>query len=155
MRDETTTYAAPARPLNGPTTPAAEPALGDLFKQLAQDSAVLVRQEIALAKAEMRANLRSTARDAAMAAAGGAMAAVGGLVLIAFLVMLVGDAVDEYWLGALIVGGLFTLVGGILAKKALNNLKHDSLTPEQTLTTLKEDGQWVQSEIQAVKRGRA
>jgi hypothetical protein len=154
MRDETYVATAP-RPLNGPPAPHAEPALGDLFKQLAQDSAVLVRQEIALAKAEMRANLKSTARDAAMAAAGGALAAVGSLVLIAFLVMLVGDAVDEYWLGALIVGGLFTLVGGILAKKALNNLKHDSLTPEQTLTTLKEDKQWVQSEIQAAKRGRA
>lgn len=129
-----------------------EPPLGDLFRQLAQDSATLVREEVALAKVEMRQNLKSAARDAAMVAVGGGIALVGALVLIAFLVMLVGDLLDEYWLGALIVGALFVIVGGIMAKKSLNQLQDDSMAPEQTIQTLKEDKQWAQREIQQVKR---
>lgn len=138
----------PVRPAPG----AGEPPLGDLFRQLAQDSATLVREEVALAKVEMRQNLKSAARDAAMVAVGGGIALVGALVLIAFLVMLVGDLLDEYWLGALIVGALFVIVGGIMAKKSLNQLQDDTMAPEQTIQTLKEDKQWAQREIQQVKR---
>lgn len=132
-----------------------EPALGDLFRALAQDSATLVRQEIALAKAEMRTNLKSAARDAVLIGAGGALALVGALVLIAFLVLLVGDALNEYWLGALIVGVIFLAIGAFVAKRGMNRLKDDSLAPEQTIQTLKEDKQWLQSEMQQTKRDLA
>ena len=129
--------------------------LGDLIKQLAQDSAVLVRQEVALAKAELQANVKSVARDIIMVAVGGVIALIGALVLILFLVLAVGDAVDEYWLGALIVGLLFVIVGGLLAKSNLNKLKHESVAPTLTIETLKEDKQWLQSEIKQAKRDLA
>ena len=134
--------------------PAAEPQLGDLFRQLAQDSATLVRQEVALAKAELRENVKSVARDAAKIAVGAVVAAVGALVLVAFLVLLLGDAVGKYWAGALIVGVLMVAIGGFLAMGAMKRLKHDTITPEQTLQTLKEDKQWLQSEMKQA-RGRA
>ena len=139
----------------GAPRPDAEPALGDLFRALAQDSATLVRQEMALAKAEIKENVRSATKDAVMIAAGGAVLMVGALVLVAFLVLLVGDALNQYWLGALIVGVLFLAVGAFLAKKGLNNLQHDSLAPGQTIQTLKEDKQWLQSEMQQAKRDLA
>lgn len=138
-----------------PAPAGGEPPLGDLFRQLAQDSATLVRQEVALAKAEIRENVKTVARNATMIALGGVLALLGGLVLVAFLVMLVGDALDEYWLGALIVGALFLIIGGIMAKKALGNLKQESLAPEQTIATLKEDKQWLQSEMSSVRRDLA
>ena len=149
----------PVRPGDGPVMrpadPGAEPALGDLIRQLAQDSATLVRQEVALAKAELRDNVKSVARDAAMIAIGGIVATIGVLVLIACLVMLVGDALDEPWLGALIVGILFLAVGGFMAMKFLKNLKNDTLAPDQTIQTLKEDKQWLQSEIKQARRDLA
>jgi uncharacterized membrane protein YqjE len=132
-----------------------EPALGDLFRQLAQDSATLVRQEMALAKAELKSNVKSVARDAAMVAVGGILALVGVTVLIAFLVVAVGDALDNYWLGALIVGVLFLLVGGILAMTSLKKLKNEDVAPTRTLETLKEDKQWLQSEIKQARRDLA
>jgi len=132
-----------------------EPGLGDLFRQLAQDSATLVRQEMALAKAEMAQNLKAAARDATMVAIGGGVALLGGLVLILFLVLVIGDALNEYWAGALIVGLLFLIIGGVLAMGALKRLKHDSLTPARTIDTLKEDKQWAQSEINQVRRDLA
>ena len=129
-----------------------EPSLGELFKQLAQDSATLVKQEVALAKVEMRENLRSAGKDAAMIAVGGGLLLVGLLVLTAALVAVIGDALDNYWLGALVVGLLFVVGGGMLAKKNLNSLKNDSLGPDQTIQTLKEDKRWLQSEIQQAKK---
>jgi uncharacterized membrane protein YqjE len=132
-----------------------DPALGDLFRQLAQDSATLVRQEMTLAKAELKSNVKSVARDAAMVAVGGILALVGVVVLIAFLVVAVGDALDNYWLGALVVGVLFLLVGGLLAMSSLKKLKHEEVAPTRTLETLKEDKQWLQSEIKQARRDLA
>ena len=139
----------------GGPAPEGEPALGELLKQLANDSATLVRQELALAKAEMRQNLKSAARDAVMVGAGAVVALLGGLVLVAFLVIALGDALNNDWLGALIVGAVFLLVGGLLAMRSLKKLKNDGLAPEQTLETLKEDKQWAQSEIRQVRRDLA
>ena len=53
-----------AVPIDG-RGPTPEPQLGDLFRQLAQDSATLVRQEMALAKAELRDKVKSVARVSA------------------------------------------------------------------------------------------
>jgi uncharacterized membrane protein YqjE len=136
---------------DGRAPAAAEPQLGDLFRQLAQDSATLVRQEVALAKAELRENVKSVARDAAKIAVGAVVAAVGALVLVAFLVLLLGDAVGRYWAGALIVGVLMVAIGALLAMGAMKRLKRDTITPEQTLQTLKEDKQWLQSEMKQVR----
>ena len=137
------------------TTGGPEPALGDLFRQLAQDSATLVRQEMALAKAELRENVNSVARDTAKIAVGAVVAAVGALVMVAFLVLLLGDVVGKYWAGALIVGVLFVAIGAFLAMGAMKRLKKDTLAPEQTLQTLKEDKQWLQSETKRVRRDLA
>jgi uncharacterized membrane protein YqjE len=143
----------PGRTGDGPG--GSEPALGDLIRALAQDSATLVRQEVALAKAELQDNVKSVARDIAMVAVGGVLALIGVLVLIAFLVIAVGDAVDEYWLGALIVGAVFLLIGGLLAMSNIKKLKHESVTPTRTLETIKEDKQWLQSEIKQAKKDLA
>lgn len=140
---------------NGRSAGDTEPALGDLFRQLAQDSATLVRQEVALAKAELRENVKSVARDTAKIAIGAVVAAVGALVMVAFLVLLLGDVVGEYWAGALIVGVLFVAIGAFLAMGAMKRLKKDTLTPEQTIQTLKEDKQWLQSETKRVRRDLA
>jgi uncharacterized membrane protein YqjE len=140
---------------DGRAPASAEPQLGDLFRQLAQDSATLVRQEMALAKAELRDNVKSVARDTAKIAVGAVLAAVGALVLVLFLVLLLGSALNHYWLGALIVGVLFVAIGGFLAMNAMKRLKQDTITPDQTLQTLKEDKQWLQSEMKQVRRDLA
>jgi len=144
-------HATPGRTGDGPAPGGGEPGLGDLIRQLAQDSATLVRQEVALAKAELQDNVKSVARDVTMVAVGGVVALIGVLVLIAFLVLALGDALDEYWLGALIVGVVFLLIGGLLAMSNLKKLKHESMAPTRTLETIKEDKQWLQSEIKQAK----
>lgn len=132
--------------------PAPEPSLGELFKQLTQDTAALIKQEVALARTEMRENLRSVTRNAVKIAAGGVVAVVGVLVLVAFVVVLLGSLLNNYWLSALIVGLLMVIVGGLMAKKAVDNIKDVGLAPEQTVETLKEDKEWLQNEIRDVRR---
>lgn len=128
-----------------------EPSIGELIKQLAEDSATLVRQEVALAKAEMSRNVKSAAQSAAMVAVGGMIAFLGVLVLLAGIVVLLGDALDNYWLAALIVGLVFLAIGGLMAMSNLNKLKAEELAPERTIQTLQEDKRWIQKEIQQVK----
>ena len=145
---------------SSPTTRASAPgigeeaSLGDLFKQLAQDSGTLVKQEMALAKAEIRENMRSMTKDVALLAAGGAVLLVGVLVLTAFLVALLGDILgDEYWLGALIIGLIYAAIGAFLLAKGKKQLQQDDMRPDRTIATLKEDKRWASAEIDQVKRG--
>ena len=128
------------------------PSLGELFRQLAEDSTTLVRQEIELAKGEIGENVRRTAAGAAWIAAGAVVALLGLLVLIAALVVAVGDLLDNYWLAALIVGLAFVAIGGVLALAAAKRLKRVNLRPTATMETLQEDKRWARAEIQQVKR---
>lgn len=129
-----------------------EPSLGELFKELAQDSSILIKQEIALAKMEMRENFSSLAKDMVKLAIGGGLLLVGMLTLTAFLVVALGDMFDNYWLGALIVGLAYALIGGMLLMRGKKGLQEDDLRPEQTLQSLQADKRWAQSEVQQVKR---
>lgn len=134
-------------------TDATDASLGDLFRQLAQDSATLIRQEVALAKAELRDNAKTAAGDLSMVAVGVAIAATGALVLTAFLVILLGELLVNYWLAALLVGLVYLLLGGGLAWSKLNRLRAADLRPEHTIDTLKEDKQWIQDEIREARGG--
>lgn len=137
------------------TTPelGTEPSLGELFKELAQESSTLIRQEMALAKTEMRENLRRFARDAGMLAIGGGILLVAMLVFTAFLVAALGDMLgNEYWLGALIVGVVYALIGGVLVMRGRSGLQSDDLKPEQTIESLQADKRWARAEAQQVKR---
>lgn len=135
--------------------PAAHPdgSIRPLLNQLAEDSGALVRQEIALAKAEIRETVQATASGATRIAIGGAIAAVAGLVLTAFLVLLLGALLENYWLAALIVGLALALVGGILAMAGVRRLRALTVAPEQTIETLRQDAQWARREVDDLKRG--
>ena len=102
-----------------------------------------MRQEVALARAELSENVHDMGRHLRSAAIGGAIAAVGALVLVAFLVALLGDLIaDLYWLAALIVGVLLVGLGGWLIARGLRQFREDSLKPETTVQTWKETREW-------------
>lgn len=130
-----------------------EPSLGELFRNLAQDTSVLVRKEVELARAEMRTNMQSFARDAGLIAAGGAVLLVAALVFTAFLVAALGDLLgNEYWLGALIVGAVYAAIGGFLVARGRKGLQAGDLKPDQTMESLQADRRWAQAEVRQVKR---
>jgi uncharacterized membrane protein YqjE len=136
----------------GDPPPATEPSLGPLLSQLAQDSSELIKQEIALAKSEVKHSVAQAANGAVKLGVAAALLSVGGLVLTAFLVLLLGELLGNYWLASLIVGGVFILVGALLARGGVHRLRELG-APEATIETLKEDRDWAKAEVQQLKRG--
>lgn len=133
---------------------AEEPPIGELVKGLAEDAGDLVRQEIALAKLEMRETASSMMKSATSVAVGGVVALLGGMALTAFLVVLLGGPIfgGNYWLSSLIIGVIMLVVGGMMAKRALKDMKERGLKPEETLRTLSEDKRWMAREREQFKR---
>lgn len=125
----------------------------DLLRELADESASLVRQEVNLARLEMKETAAAFAKDAVRLGIAAGLAVAGGLALTAFLVLVIGNLLNgAYWAGALIVGVVFLLIGGLMAKSAVNDMKKIDVRPEQTIETLGEDKRWLQREARDFRR---
>lgn len=126
--------------------------LGDLFRALSNDASALVRQEITLARTEIKQSVTSMAADAAKIVIGAILAGLGGLVLLAALVVSVGDLLgDRYALGALIVGLVLLAGGGVLALMGVRDAKKTRLAPEQALSSLRDTGEWARGEVSGIR----
>ncbi len=127
--------------------------LGTLLKQLTSDTAELLRQELELAKAEIRETGTRVAKDATKVGVAAGLAFMGGLSLTAFLVIALGRLLNgNYWLSALIVGVVAFGVGYTMVKSAIRDLSQHGIAPKQTLETLKEDQRWASREMRDLKR---
>lgn len=115
---------------------------GELLTQLANNSAALVRDEIDLAKQEMREKVSSFKSGVVTIALGAAVAYFGLLALVAAAIIGLAYFVGAGW-SALIIGALLAIVGGITAMSGIGQLKRTSLKPEQTIETLEEDKEWL------------
>jgi uncharacterized membrane protein YqjE len=132
---------------------AEEPSIGELLKRVTNDTTELMRQEVALAKVEIRASLTMLVQDATKAGLGVGLALVGVLALTAFLIAGLGGLLnDRYWLAALIVGVVFLAIGMVLARNALSEIKRRGLVPDQTAESLRGDAAWAKREAGEVKR---
>jgi hypothetical protein len=120
--------------------------LGELFSELAHETATLVRHEVSLAKVEMTAKVRTAGYDAAQVAAGGGIAMLGALALLAALILALGTVIP-LWASALIVGLVVTGVGAFLAVRGLRAFKQLDPVPRETVQTLKEDRQWLKEQV--------
>jgi hypothetical protein len=119
--------------------------LGELFSTLTRDTTTLIRQEVALAKAELSQKAAHVGKDIGFLAAGGAVVYAGFLALVAALIIGLGQAGLTWWVSALLVGLLVAGLGAFLLWKGLDNLRHETLVPEQTIETLKEDATWAKA----------
>jgi uncharacterized membrane protein YqjE len=145
----------PPRHARGPIDRAKEEAssLKVLFRQFGEDASTLVQEEITLAKLEMRREARAITTDLVKVGIALGIALLGALAFTAFLILVVGQLLDEaFWAGALIVSALFLLIGGLLARNAMKDLKKRNLKPEDTVETLREDKRWAKQEAQEFKR---
>jgi hypothetical protein len=116
--------------------------LGDLLAELSRETGQLVRKEVELATTEMTAKARKAGADAAMMAAGGALAHAGLLVLLAALVIGLAQLGITPWLSALIVGVVTAGIGYMLVNRGKVSMRETSLAPTQTMESLKENARW-------------
>lgn len=123
-----------------------EPSLGELFSELAGETSLLVRQEVALAQTEITAKISSAARDAGLIAAGGVLVHAGLFAILAAIIIGLAAFIPA-WIAALLVGLAVIGVGAMIALPSFNRLKNTDLTPRQTVETLKEDAQWLKNQV--------
>ena len=123
-----------------------------LLKRFSQDASTLVRQEITLAKLELRESVKGLAKDAGKLGAAAGLGLFGGFALLAFVIIGLGDLINNYWLSALVVAVLLLGAAAMMAKAAMNHMKENKLTPEETVQTLREDQRWAKREAQDFKQ---
>ncbi|MFO7678564.1 MAG: phage holin family protein [Chloroflexota bacterium] len=116
--------------------------LGDLFGDLSQKASTLVRQEVQLAKVEMKQKATEASVEVATITVGGFIANAALLAFTAALVLGLAEFMAP-WLAALIVSLGLALVAGLLIAKGVKALREMDPVPEQTVTTLKEDKEWL------------
>lgn len=131
---------------------AREQPVGELLKQLSEQTSTLVRQEMELAKAELARKGKTAGLGAGMLGGGGLFGFFAFAVLTAAFVLVLATAM-EAWLAALIVAVAYGAVAGGLALTGKERLREAAPPiPEKTKDSVKEDVVWTKS---AAKSGRA
>jgi hypothetical protein len=120
--------------------------LGELFSELSRDTAELVRKEVQLARTEMTARASKVGRHVIFIAIGGFIAYAGLLALVAALVIVLEAVGLTWWASALIVGIVVALAGYLFVQRGISGLQRDSLTPTETIETLKENAAWAKGQ---------
>jgi hypothetical protein len=121
--------------------------LGELFGQLSQDMTLLFRQELQLARAEMSEKISRVTSNMVAVVAGGFVAYVGALALVAALILGLHEVADiAPWVSALVVGAIFAVAGYLMLNRGLKELKRVDLAPRRTVETLKDDVQWAKEQ---------
>src|SRR5437764_2952572 len=117
-----------------------------LLSDLAGETSTLVRQEIALFKAELSEKLSRMGLGAAALVAGGVLAFSGWFALLAAAILGLNYVLAP-WLSALIVGVVVIALGAGLALFGKSRLKADALVPHRTLNSLREDQAWIRDQV--------
>jgi hypothetical protein len=117
----------------------------DVIASAVRDAQDLVRGEIALARAEARAEISRLGAGAAMLAG----AAAAGLIGVVFLLATVAWAIAELanwpvWAGLGIVTLLTLITTGVLAMVGLGRIRAERRMP-LTVETMKENMQWMRA----------
>jgi hypothetical protein len=119
--------------------------MGDLLKQLGEQTSRLVRQEMELAKAEVSHKGKEAGAGAGLLTGAGVAGLLALGTLTAFLVLLLDSFMDAT-LGAALVALLWAAIAGVLALAGRNRLRRATPpVPEQTIETLKEGVQWAKT----------
>ena len=122
-----------------------EHSIGDLLKQLSQETTTLVRKELELAKAEVTEKGKQAGLGAGMFGGAGVAGLLALGSLTACLIALLATFM-EVWIAALIVTVLWAAVAGVLALMGRNKVQEATPPAPQTVETIKEDVQWAKTQ---------
>jgi len=122
----------------------AETSIGELIGDISNDLSQLFRQEIELAKAEIKQEATKAGKAAGMLGGAG-FAGYLAVVLLSFaLVFGLANVMDAGW-AALIVAVIWAVIGAVLYAAGRKRLKTVDPVPRRTVDTLKEDAQWLKN----------
>jgi hypothetical protein len=128
--------------------------IGQLLKELTQESSTLLKQEVDLAKTEMSEKASRLGANLGEVAVGGSVAFLGAIALLLAVVYGLTSLLNKFmslgvaaWLAPLIVGVVLAAIGYSLVKKALATLKQEGIAPTKTTQSLQENKEWLKQKI--------
>lgn len=122
----------------------ADTSVGELIGNISDDLSRLFRQEVELAKAEVKQEAAKAGKAAGMLG-GAAFAGYLAVVLLSFaLIFGLGNVMDLGW-AALIVAVVWGVIGAVLYANGRRKLKTVDPVPHRTVDTIKEDAQWMKN----------
>ena len=134
------------------TTDPRDQSVGELLKELSKETSTLVRQELELAKAEMREKGRKAGPGLGMLGGSGVAALLALGTLTAFVILALDEAMPA-WVAALIVTLVWGGVAAFLYVRGRERVEEaGSPAPKQTIETLKEDVEWAKHPTRSATR---
>ncbi|MGB8651692.1 MAG: phage holin family protein [Mycobacteriales bacterium] len=127
----------------------AEPTLGELVQRASADLSQLMHGEIALAKAEIKADVVNAGKGAGMFGGAGLTGLLALVFVSAGAAFGIGTAWGV-WAGFLVVGGAYLLLAAVLALTGKRSLSRVG-PPEKTVETVRDDLTWARHPTQQVK----
>ncbi|MDQ3604386.1 MAG: phage holin family protein [Actinomycetota bacterium] len=113
--------------------------IGDLVKQLSEQTSTLVRKELQLAQIEMTEKGKRAGIGAGLFGGAGVVALYGVGALIAAVILLLATAIEP-WLAALIVAVVLLAAGGVAALMGKKQVQQAvPPQPEQAIQSTKRD----------------
>ena len=129
-----------------------ERSLGELFGKLSTETSTLIRQEMALARAELVEKGREAGKGAGLFGGAGVVGLLSAGALTACIILLL-DLAMASWLAALIVAVVLAAVAAVLALQGRDRVQRATPpVPEQTVDTVKEDLEWAKTQARSAKR---
>lgn len=126
------------------TQPPGETSIGELIGNISADLSQLFRQEVELAKVELKQEATKAGKAAGMLGVAG-FAGYLAIVLLSFAAVFgLANVIDPGW-AALIVAVVWAIIGAVLYSAGRKRLKTVDPMPRRTVDTIKEDAQWLKN----------
>jgi uncharacterized membrane protein YqjE len=126
--------------------------VGELLKELSNETTRLVRKELELAKAEMAEKGKQAGLGVGMFGGAGLFGLLALGALTTCLIAALATGMD-LWLAALIVTAVYAAIAGVLA--LVGRRKTQEATPpapQQAIESTKEDVQWAKTRAKSARR---
>ena len=110
----------------------------DLLGKLTRQGAHLAEEQVSLMQAEVRESATEV-KQAVGAMAGAAVVGISGLgVTLMGLAYLLGDLIDNTWLGTLIVGVVTLIIAAIMYSSGKSKMNSTHLKPDRSIRTIED-----------------
>jgi Flp pilus assembly protein TadB len=137
--------AGPGEPVGGATGDEQTRSAGAIVGDISRDMSTLVRQEVELAKTELKQEMTKAGKGAGMFGGAG----VAGHLMLLFLSLALTFLLDDWLpveLGALITAILWGVVAAVLAARGRKQIQTANMQLPKTQATLKEDVRWAKAQ---------
>ena len=121
--------------------------LGELLKELMEQVSLLIKQEVALVRAEMTEKAKELMMASVLMVVAGFIGVLAAGVMTATIVIAIAIALPT-WLAALIVTVAYLMIAALLVLAGLARLRQAGRPmPEQTIETIGEDISWLKQQV--------